>query len=45
MSAGQVGLSLAGLTVLYALLGAIDLWLLATYARKGPEPAPAAKEA
>lgn len=33
----QVWLSLVGFTLLYAALGAIDLWLLAKYARKGME--------
>ncbi|NJD39863.1 MAG: cytochrome ubiquinol oxidase subunit I [Geobacter sp.] len=34
----QVAGSLIGFTVLYGLLGAIDIYLLAKYARKGPEP-------
>ena len=33
----QVWLSLGGFTVFYSALGAIDLWLLAKYARKGME--------
>ena len=34
----QVAGSLIGFTALYGLLGAIDIYLLAKYARKGPEP-------
>lgn len=33
----QVTLSLLGFTVLYGLLGAIDIYLLAKYAKKGPD--------
>jgi cytochrome d ubiquinol oxidase subunit I len=33
----QVGGSLVGFTLLYGLLGAIDIYLLAKYARKGPD--------
>jgi cytochrome d ubiquinol oxidase subunit I len=39
VSAGQVWFSLAGFTVVYGLLGAVDFWLLAKYAKKGPEEA------
>ena len=35
----QVGFSLLGFTVLYGILGAIDIYLLAKYAKKGPEAA------
>ncbi len=37
VTAGQVGGSLAALTLLYLLLGAVDLTLLYKYARKGPQ--------
>jgi len=33
----QVALSLLGFTVLYGLLGAIDIYLLVKYAKKGPD--------
>ncbi|MFH1029519.1 MAG: cytochrome ubiquinol oxidase subunit I, partial [Pseudomonadota bacterium] len=33
----QVILSLIGFTVLYGLLGAIDIFLLVKYAKKGPD--------
>ena len=33
----QVGFSLVALTLIYALLGAVDIFLLYTYSRKGPE--------
>jgi cytochrome d ubiquinol oxidase subunit I len=33
----QVALSLLGFTVLYGILGAIDIFLLVKYARKGPD--------
>ncbi len=33
----QVGGSLVGFTLLYGLLGAIDIYLLAKYAKKGPD--------
>lgn len=33
----QVALSLLGFTVLYGVLGAIDIYLLVKYARKGPD--------
>ncbi len=34
----QVVASLAGFTLFYGALGIIDIYLLAKYARKGPEP-------
>ncbi|QEM67813.1 cytochrome ubiquinol oxidase subunit I [Geobacter sp. FeAm09] len=37
VSATQVALSLLGFTVLYGLLGAIDIFLLVKYAKKGPD--------
>ncbi|KAB0670538.1 cytochrome ubiquinol oxidase subunit I [Oryzomonas sagensis] len=37
VSATQVALSLLGFTVLYGLLGAIDIFLLIKYAKKGPD--------
>lgn len=37
VSATQVIISLAGFTLLYGALGAIDIYLLSKYARKGPE--------
>jgi len=37
VTATQVGLSLLGFTVLYGLLGAIDIFLLVKYAKKGPD--------
>ena len=39
VTAGQVWLSLGGFTLFYAVLGAVDFWLLAKYARKGMEEA------
>jgi cytochrome d ubiquinol oxidase subunit I len=33
----QVLLSLIGFTVLYGVLGAVDIYLLAKYAKKGPD--------
>jgi cytochrome bd ubiquinol oxidase subunit I len=49
IAASQVMISLLAFTVLYSLLGAVDFYLLAKYARLGPEPAsseavPASKE-
>lgn len=49
IDATQVVISLVGFTLLYGFLGAVDIYLLAKYARKGPEetaPAvmPATKE-
>ncbi len=37
VTVGQVGFSLVALTLIYALLGAVDIFLLYTYSRKGPE--------
>lgn len=37
ISTTQVALSLLGFTVLYGLLGAIDIFLLIKYAKKGPD--------
>ncbi len=37
----QVAVSLVGFFLVYALLGFVDFYLLAKYARKGPMPAPA----
>jgi cytochrome bd ubiquinol oxidase subunit I len=39
IAASQVMLSLAAFTLVYSLLGAADFYLLAKFARKGPEPA------
>lgn len=39
VAASQVGFSLAMLTVMYALLGAVDIFLLKKYAVKGPKAA------
>ncbi|MFZ5428238.1 MAG: cytochrome ubiquinol oxidase subunit I [Thermodesulfobacteriota bacterium] len=36
VTASQVGISLAAFIIVYALLGAIDIYLLAKYAKKGP---------
>ncbi len=38
ITTGQVGFSLVALTLIYALLGAVDIFLLYKYSRKGPEP-------
>lgn len=37
ISVTQVALSLLGFTVLYGILGAIDIYLLVKYAKKGPD--------
>jgi cytochrome d ubiquinol oxidase subunit I len=37
VTATQVGLSLLGFTVLYGVLGVIDIYLLSKYAKKGPD--------
>jgi len=37
ISTSQVAVSLAAMTVMYLLLGAVDIFLLFKYARKGPE--------
>jgi len=39
ISVGQVVSSLVGFVLLYGFLGFVDTYLLAKYARKGPEPA------
>ncbi len=41
ISSGQVGVSLVAFILLYGFLGLVDFYLLAKYARKGLEPAPA----
>ncbi|HEX9011154.1 MAG TPA: cytochrome ubiquinol oxidase subunit I, partial [Holophagaceae bacterium] len=42
LAPSQVGTSLVAFFLVYALLGAVDFYLLFTFARKGPEAAPAA---
>jgi len=37
VSAGQVWFSLGGFILVYGVLGAVDIWLLFKYARKGPD--------
>jgi len=37
ITAGQVFMSLAGFTLVYGLLALVDIYLLAKYARKGPD--------
>jgi cytochrome bd-type quinol oxidase subunit 1 len=47
VSTGYVIATLAGFTLLYTVLGVIDLGLMATYARRdlgGGEPEPAGRE-
>jgi cytochrome bd ubiquinol oxidase subunit I len=44
VTAGQVWMSLAGFTLLYGFLAAVDLYLIVKYAKLGPEAA-SAKEA
>jgi cytochrome d ubiquinol oxidase subunit I len=39
IAVGQVATSLAGFFVVYALLGAVDFYLLFKFARRGPEGA------
>jgi cytochrome bd ubiquinol oxidase subunit I len=39
IAASQVFVSLLAFTLVYALLGAVDFYLLAKFARQGPEPA------
>jgi len=41
ISPAQVTVTLLAFVVFYSVLGVIDFWLLAHYARKGPEPASA----
>jgi len=38
-SSSQVAFSLVALTLLYALLGAVDIYLLFKFAKKGPAEA------
>jgi cytochrome d ubiquinol oxidase subunit I len=42
IAVSQVGTSLVAFFLVYALLGAVDFYLLFKFARKGPEAAPAA---
>jgi cytochrome d ubiquinol oxidase subunit I len=42
IAAGQVAVSAAAFILVYTLLGAADFYLLAKYARRGPEDSPAA---
>ena len=42
IAVSQVGTSLVAFFLVYALLGAVDFYLLFTFARKGPEAATAA---
>jgi len=37
VTATQIAMSLLGFTVLYGLLGAVDIYLLVKYAKKGPD--------
>jgi len=39
ISVSQVGISVVGFILVYALLGAVDFYLLFKFARKGPQPA------
>ncbi len=41
IAASQVGVTLVGFLVVYGLLGLIAFYLMATFAKAGPEPAPA----
>jgi cytochrome d ubiquinol oxidase subunit I len=45
VGAWSVGLTLAGFTLLYGVLAAIETWLLVHVARRGPEPLAAAPSA
>ncbi len=40
VTAGQVGVTLAAIIVVYSMLGLMDFYLLRKYATKGPEPMP-----
>ena len=42
IAASQVGVSLVAFILVYSLLGAVAFYLIAKFARQGPEPAPAA---
>jgi cytochrome bd ubiquinol oxidase subunit I len=44
VSAGQVWMSLAGFTLLYGFLAAVDLYLIVKYAKLGPDAAATAPE-
>jgi cytochrome d ubiquinol oxidase subunit I len=41
IAGSQVGLTLAAFILVYSLLGAVAFYLMAKFARQGPEPAPA----
>jgi cytochrome d ubiquinol oxidase subunit I len=40
IAASQVGISIAAFILVYSLLGAVAFYLIAKFARQGPEPAP-----
>jgi len=42
IAASQVGITLAAFVLVYSLLGVVAFYLMAKFARQGPEPAPAA---
>jgi len=44
IAASQVGITLAAFILVYSLLGAVAFYLIAKFARQGPEPAPAAAD-
>ena len=44
IAASQVGVTLAAFILVYSLLGAVAFYLMAKFARQGPEPAPAVAE-
>jgi cytochrome d ubiquinol oxidase subunit I len=44
IAASQVGITLAAFVLVYSLLGAVAFYLIAKFARQGPEPAPAAAD-
>jgi cytochrome bd-type quinol oxidase subunit 1 len=41
IAASQVGVTLTAFILVYSLLGAVAFYLMAKFARQGPEPAPA----
>jgi cytochrome d ubiquinol oxidase subunit I len=41
IAASQVGVTLVGFILVYSLLGAVAFYLMARFAKQGPEPAPA----
>jgi len=41
IAASQVGITLAAFILVYSLLGAVAFYLIAKFAKQGPEPAPA----